>query len=124
MSAALRERIAELEAENAELRDEIGLREERIPALQAAFGLQVGEARTLSHIMAGKGRWVLRDHIEASLPTRDRERDRKTKIVHVYVSRLRNALGRESVLGSGMSGFGAYRLSDDATAKILEAISE
>jgi DNA-binding response OmpR family regulator len=115
-------RIAELEAENAWLKAELGLRDERIPTLQRLFRLTPQEARVLSMIYSGRGRWVLKDFIEASLPEYRGERIGRTKIVMVYVSHLRTKFGRTGIISAGRGEIGAYRLSTSAVIRIDSAL--
>ena len=123
MSASARtidpsERIAELEAEVAYFKGELGLAVDvdRLDRLRLVIGLTPLEMRLMLALAAGKGRAMSRALIAESLPeTWGTGRD--IKIVDTLVSKIRRKLGVE-VIGT-IPGF-VYRITPEGLALIAE----
>jgi DNA-binding response OmpR family regulator len=108
------ERIAVLEAEVEQLRRLLGIQEEAeaISKLGRVFKIPRGAALLLLLLRNHRGRVVSKAFIDEWLPTIDHAGERaSTKIVDVYVCRLRRRMGSpaiETVWGIG------YKLSASA----------
>lgn len=114
------DRIAELEAENIWLRAELGYREDCAWKIREAFQIRPAHAWVLSALYAAKGRWVLRDCIEAWIPSPRAERHFKT--VAVYISLLRKTFGKDMIQCSGKGDACAYRILPPVIARIDAAL--
>lgn len=123
MTTAHDARIAELEVENAWLRSELGLRDERRPRLQQAFRITPHETTVLTMLYSGRGRWVLRDVVDSCLPE-TKPAGRKRQSVNVYVCRLRKHLGPNTIETTGRGETCALRLTTAGMIRVTLALDD
>jgi hypothetical protein len=110
--------LAELEAENAWLREQLGTRDDQVSLIRTATGLEPQNALVLSMLYAARGRWILADWLDATLPLHYTER-RIRKNLHVYVFRIRAALGgRWTIETRGKGADYAMRLTAVAADRL------
>lgn len=111
-------RCEELAAEVAWLRGELGLdadSPQRVALMSRALKLTASRAAVLLALHAAHGRVLSKAHLEER--TRLLGGERESKIVDVYVSHLRQSLGRETI--ETVRGLG-YRLTANGM-KIVDA---
>lgn len=97
------DRLADLEVENAWLREQLGTRNDQVGAIRTATGLEQQNALVLSMLYAARDRWVLADWLDSALPLYYTDR-RIRKNIHVYVHRIRKALGGKWAIETRGSG--------------------
>ena len=115
MSRELRERIAELEAEIADLRAELGRISEAEFVFRFVLQVYPKMARVLARLYAVRGRWVTRDSLMAAI---NDDVEVSIKTLHVYIFWLRQRLGAGSIEGQGWRETYSYRLSPSAIAHL------
>lgn len=112
------ERIAELEAENAYLRSELGLsvRHGHVHALCRELSLTRSQATILLALKAAGGRGLTREQVDERTP-RSHGRPRSGFTVRAFVYQIRQKLGSDVI--DSMPG--GYRLTP-AGAAVLDAV--
>jgi DNA-binding response OmpR family regulator len=111
-----RETIAQL---RQQARDDAEL--ERIHRLRAVHAIAPGPARTLLALYRRRPRPVNRYLLEQTLPSPGKEREQGPKIIDVYVSTLRAALGHQAIHTAW--GFG-YAITPAGAALVDSALGE
>ena len=103
---SLAQQVAAMEAENAHLRAEVKILQDRLTMLEpdaeevrlmVKHRLTRGEAALLTRLISAKPRAVDRYALEAAIPARDHAADRNVKIVDVLLCKLRKKLGRQVI---------------------------
>jgi DNA-binding response OmpR family regulator len=119
----LRERVAELEAEVADLRRELRVEAEQhvIDALRRRYRLQPSRATIVALLYAAAPRAVAGWALLEAIPSRDRAHERSDAAVKVHVHFIRQALGREAIETAHGRG---YRLSEAGKALVEAAIAQ
>lgn len=115
------DRIAELENEVDWLQQQLGTRDEQRNEIAAALGLPPQMALLVSMLYAAPGRWILADWIDSALPLTFTER-RVRKNMHVYVCKLRKALGRDGIETRGLGESYAVRVTLAGADRVREAL--
>lgn len=89
----------ELEEEVAYLRGELGLTisAAAVGAVKAATGMSDGPARVLLALYHSKGRPLAKYQILDAAPAQRTERDRDPKLADVWINRIREAAGHDTV---------------------------
>ena len=115
----LEDRIAELEERVAWLESELGLVRaiEQEDAVRKALHLVPAAMKCLSILYAAKGRVVLDGSIEDRL---NPERDYASNIANIYTTRIRRALGKDSVERVRTQGFRLTRVGMERVRRIVE----
>lgn len=114
-------RIADLEAENAWLRAELGYRESVAGDLQQAFGLGPARAAILGALYAARGRWVLGDTLDG-LSEHNNKYRRAALAVHLHF--LRRMFGRDMIQTSGYGDSMAVRILPPVMTRVEVALAD
>lgn len=116
------ERIAQLEAENAWLRAELGLSQDldRHERLRQAFGLSTGQACLVLALHGARGRPLSLLQIDERIPAKIGRADRQLGYVRVLVYQTRRKIGREAI-GSLVR---AYHLTPSGLVTVDQALGD
>jgi len=112
------ELIAELQAEVAWLRAELGYRDERIPTIGRVLGLTQQQAHIVSILYGGRGRWVLRTVIDDEVRIEALVGKRSNGAVDTQVCKIRRKLGFDAIRSDGSGTLAALCLSRALVAKL------
>ena len=123
--AALRERIADLEADIEEMRRDAGMSasEADVGKLTSYHRDSVGymrptTARVVAYLYSAKGRPIHYLALLEGIPAKDKARDpldRTDNIVRIWISRARKCLGKDAI--ATVHGIG-YRLTTEGAARV------
>lgn len=112
----------ELEEEVAFLRSELGqsCSDTELLELQKGTGLRPGETQVLMALHRAKGRLVSHAALFEAAPAKWAGEDRNPEIVKVYISKIRSALGPNTIeTGHGRG----YRLTDEGQRAVGWALA-
>lgn len=114
------ERIAQLEAENAYLRAELGLTRtnDQLDRLRSSLRISPSQAALLLALADAQNRPLTIDQLEERLPSVHGQVDRDTSFVRVLVYQLRRQLGQDVI----ETGSKAYRIGARGAALVRLAL--
>jgi len=117
---SLAERIAQLEAENAYLRAELGLSRsiEQLDKLRADLRLSPHQAALLLTLADARGRPLTLEQLDERLPSVHGRPERDPSFVRVLVHQLRRHLGRDVV----ETGTKSYRIGARGAHLVTKAL--
>lgn len=115
------ERIAQLEAENAYLRAELGLTRtiDQLDRLRVGLRISPCQAALLLALADARGRPLTIEQLEERLPSAQGQVDRDTSFVRVVVYQLRRQLGRDVI----ETGTKSYRIGDRGAVLVAQALA-
>lgn len=111
-------RCEDLQEQVAFLKSELGIREdaEGLDRLRKPIGVAPGVAALILRLYDGGGKLVTYDQLHEAIPAvLTNQEDRNFRIVQVYCTRARQALGRDAI--ATVWGIG-YRLTDVGRATV------
>lgn len=114
-------RIAQLEAENAYLRGELGLTRtvDQLDRLRSGLSISPSQAALLLALAGAQGRPLTIEQLEERLPSARGNVERDTSIVRVLVHQLRRQLG-DGVIETGTK---SYRIGAHGAGLVAQALA-
>ena len=121
LSADRDARIAQLEAENAYLRAELGLTRsiDQLDRLRVSLRISPSQAALLLALADAQSRPLTIEQLEERLPSAHGHVERDTSFVRVVVYQLRRQLGRDVV----ETGTKSYRISARGAQLVAQALA-